>query len=396
MAEVPSNLIPVRITQLPVAPTADLNSLVIVVSGGQNYAMRVGDLFAAVGAVSSVGVSGGSTGLTVSGSPVTTTGVMTLGGTLAIGSGGTGATNAAAARGNLNAASAGSNADIVSLSGLTGGVATADYLDFDTAAVVTPAVGRLQWDTTYGTPSAGLQGGNVTAGLGLQMFAYVRNAQGSPLTKGQAVYLYQATGNRASVRLAANTSDATSAKTLGLVAEDIPTNGDGFVITQGVLAGVNTGAFSEGDTLYLGATAGTVTNVKQYAPNHLVYIGVVERANAGNGQIYVRPQNGYELDELHDVAVQSPTNGQTITFNSTSGLWEKTNQSALSVGSATTATTATSATTATNLAGGSAGTVPYQSGAGATAMLAAGTAGRVLRSAGAAAPVWATIDGGTF
>ena len=47
-----------------------------------------------------------------------------------------------------------------------------------------------------------------------------------------------------------------------------------------------------------------------------------------------------------------------------------------------------SATTATNLAGGSAGTVPYQSAAGTTVQLAAGTAGQFLKSNGAAAPSW--------
>lgn len=394
MSDVPSNLIPTRITQLPVAPTADLNSLIMIVLDGQNYVIRVGDLLAFVGGtVQSVNGSGGSTGLTLTGGPITTNGTLTLGGTLSLGAGGTGANSAATARGNLGAAASGTNNDITSLTGLTGGIASPDFVQFDTAAGATSAVGRLRWNDTFGAPNVGLKGGNVTADLGLQMFAYVRNAQGAPLTKGQAVYLYQATGNRASVRLAQNTGDATSAKTFGLVAEDIATNGDGYVITQGVLEGVNTGAFAEGDTLYLGATAGGVTNVKPYAPNHLVYIGVVERANAGNGQIYVRTQNGYELDELHDVAAQSPTNGQTLTYNSTSGLWEKTNQSALSVGSAA---TATSATTATNLAGGAAGAVPYQSGAGATALLAAGTAGHILRSGGAAAPTWSTVDAGTF
>jgi hypothetical protein len=49
---------------------------------------------------------------------------------------------------------------------------------------------------------------------------------------------------------------------------------------------------------------------------------------------------------------------------------------------------ATTATTATNLAGGSAGTVPYQSAAGTTAMLAAGTSGQILQANGAAAPSW--------
>lgn len=54
-------------------------------------------------------------------------------------------------------------------------------------------------------------------------------------------------------------------------------------------------------------------------------------------------------------------------------------QSTLSVGSATTATTAT------NIAGGSAGALPYNTGAGATSFLSLGTAGYVL-AAGASAP----------
>lgn len=50
--------------------------------------------------------------------------------------------------------------------------------------------------------------------------------------------------------------------------------------------------------------------------------------------------------------------------------------------------TATLATTATNLASGSAGTIPYQTSSGTTAMLAAGTSGQILQSNGAAAPSW--------
>jgi hypothetical protein len=50
------------------------------------------------GTVTSVDVSGGSTGLTTSGGPVTASGTITLAGTLALANGGTGATTAAAAR----------------------------------------------------------------------------------------------------------------------------------------------------------------------------------------------------------------------------------------------------------------------------------------------------------
>ena len=49
---------------------------------------------------------------------------------------------------------------------------------------------------------------------------------------------------------------------------------------------------------------------------------------------------------------------------------------------------ATTATTATNLAGGAASQIPYQSGSGATAFLANGTSGQVLTSNGATAPSW--------
>lgn len=57
---------------------------------------------------------------------------------------------------------------------------------------------------------------------------------------------------------------------------------------------------------------------------------------------------------------------------------------------------ATTATTATNLAGGAASQLPYQSAAGTTSFIANGTAGQVLTSAGAGVPVWSGISGGTF
>jgi hypothetical protein len=46
-----------------------------------------------------------------------------------------------------------------------------------------------------------------------------------------------------------------------------------------------------------------------------VYLGVVERANAGNGIMYVRVQNGFELDELHNVQAQSPSLNDTLYYD---------------------------------------------------------------------------------
>jgi hypothetical protein len=277
---------------------------------------------AGTGTVTSIDASGGTTGLTFSGGPVTGAGTLTLAGTLAVASGGTGATDAATARGNLSAAVSGANSDITSMTGVTGGIASPDFITFDTGATTSAAVGRLRWDSANGTARLGMIGGNVESQLGQTIDALVHNAEATSLSKGEVVYLFSATGDRASVKRAANTGDATSAKTIGVVAESIAAGQNGLIRCQGVLDGLNLGAFTAGDTLYLGATAGTTTATKPVAPNHLVYVGVVERANAGNGQLYVRVQNGYELDELHDVLITSPGAGAVLSYDATAGLWK--------------------------------------------------------------------------
>jgi len=157
-----------------------------------------------------------------------------------------------------------------------------------------------------------------------QLLAYVHNAEGAVINKGQVVYAYQASGNKMSVKLAKADTDATSAKTIGLVYDtSIGIGGEGYIIIQGVIEGINTAAFSAGDTLYLsGTTFGGLTATKPYAPIHLVYVGIVERANAGNGQIYVRCQNGYEMDELHDVQAQNPNLKDTLWYDTSDSQWK--------------------------------------------------------------------------
>ena len=229
---------------------------------------------------------------------------------------------------DVGAANAPTNTNITSMTGVTGGISSPDFIQLDTAAAASIALGKLRWNADTATAAFGIIDGTTEVNIGEQMYAYVTNAESVTITAGQAVYLYQATGNRASVKLAYNTGDATSAKTLGLVTQDIAAGATGFVTTQGTLAKLDTSAFAEGTTLYLGATAGSLTSTKPKAPNHLVYIGVVERSNAGNGQIYVRPQNGYELDEIHDVQINSPSNGQTILYDASTSLWKNANLTA--------------------------------------------------------------------
>jgi hypothetical protein len=217
---------------------------------------------------------------------------------------------------------AGANDNITSMTGITGGISSPDFVQFDTGATVTNAAGRLYWDSTQQTLTVGLNA-NIAADIGQTLYAYATNDEAVTITKGQPVYMYAAQGDRVSVKLAYNTGDATSAKTLGICAENIAAGQAGMILCQGVQDGLDLSAYTAGDTLYLGATAGTLTSTKPYAPNHLVYIGVVERANAGNGRLYVRVQNGYEMDELHNVSAQSPSNGQVLIYNASTSLWEK-------------------------------------------------------------------------
>lgn len=152
----------------------------------------------------------------------------------------------------------------------------------------------------------------------------VRNVTGATLTKGTAVYITGATGQLPTVSKALATSDATSAQTLGLMTADLANNSNGNVTIIGLISNINTSAYADGEQLYLSpVTAGSLTSTKPYAPNHLVYVAVVEHAHPTQGKLFVKVQNGYELDELHNVSAQTPVNGQTIVYNSATSLWQQ-------------------------------------------------------------------------
>lgn len=154
----------------------------------------------------------------------------------------------------------------------------------------------------------------------------VRNTTGATLTKGTLVYISGATGQIPTVSKALATSDATSAQTLGMLSANLANNANGYVTITGGLTNMDTSAFADGDQLYLsGTTAGAYTATKTLAPTHLVYVGVVEYSHATQGKIFVKVQNGYEMDEIHNVSAASPANGETLVYNSSNSLWESAN-----------------------------------------------------------------------
>ena len=151
----------------------------------------------------------------------------------------------------------------------------------------------------------------------------VYNETGATLTKGTVVYINGGHGNLPTVTKAIATSDATSAQTYGVVRTDITNNNNGYVVVIGRLSNLDTQAYSTGAQLYLSSTtAGAWTTTKQYAPAHLVYVGIVTRSHPTQGVVEVKIQNGYELDELHNVSAQTPSNNDGIFYNSSNSLWE--------------------------------------------------------------------------
>ena len=145
------------------------------------------------------------------------------------------------------------------------------------------------------------------------------------LTKGQAVYVSSADGTNMIVSKASNAAESTSSKTLGLVAQDLAINGQGFVVTEGLLAGLDTSTATAGDPVWLGTNGNLIFGLvnKPTAPAHLVFIGIVTRVQSNNGEIFVKVQNGFELDELHNLSVASPSDGDMIKYVASTGLWTK-------------------------------------------------------------------------
>lgn len=189
---------------------------------------------------------------------------------------------------------------------------------------------------------------------------------GESLTKGQAVYVSSANGTNMIVSKASNSGESTSSKTMGLIAQTLANNGQGFVITEGLLAGLDTASATAGDPVWLGTSGNLIYGLsnKPTAPAHLVFIGIVTRVHATNGEIFVKVQNGFELNELHDVSITSPAAGELVVRNSANTLWE--NMTKAEAGFATVATSGSYNDLSDKPITASSGQVLYQDGSNAT------------------------------
>jgi hypothetical protein len=207
-----------------------------------------------------------------------------------------------------------------------------DFVRFNPSSSNIPsAEGVMSWDNTDGTVRLSVKGNTYSVPIGQSVISRVRNNTGGNLlrTNYQVVKVAGAQGQRLAVTLAQANNDANSASTLGLVCENISNNQEGFIVNIGQIVNINTTGnlqgetWNDGDVLYLSPTvAGAITNIKPTAPQHTVILGYVEYAHANNGKIYVKIDNGYELEELHDVSAEPFINNGLLYRDTTLNLWK--------------------------------------------------------------------------
>ena len=270
---------------------------------------------------------------------------------------------------------------------ITGGTVTgltnlgADYLQLNTAAAATYAYGKLYWSST-GTLNVGLDGSSsLVMPVGEVLYTYGKAS--SAISVGQVVIKTGVVGASGVIQFGPSTAGLLDGNSIvGIACEPIASGAFGRVVNHGVVRGFNLSAFSNNDTLwYDPAGGGALTATKPSAPNLKAEVGIVINNGSGSsGSMYVALFPGSQLGGT-DQNVQitgTPANGSLLQYNSSAQYWENVTSSSVSVG------------TATNLAGGGAGYVPYQSGSGTTSFLSAGTIGQVLTSNGSSAPTWTT------
>jgi len=330
--------------------------------------------------------SGGTTGLT----PATsTTGAVTLAGTLAIANGGTNgsATPTAGAvaygTGTAYAFSAAGTSGYFLKSGGAGtptwsnniGGYVVDgatpYLDFANGSAVALAAGRLWYDGATGSWNAGMGGGNITQQIGEELFVYGKASAAINDSPLQIVYQTGTVGGSGVITFGPTVAGITDGGLIiGVATEPIANNGFGRVTSYGIVRGITTNGtaygevWADGDTIWYNPVTGNPTNVKPTAPNLKVSVGVLIKAgNGGSGSIQVEINHGSVLGGTDsNVELTSVANNQLLQYYGAGNYWRNVNPSAVTgIGSLANALTIGTGLSGTSFNGSSAVTIAIDS-----------------------------------
>jgi hypothetical protein len=272
-----------------------------------------------------------------------------------------------------------------------GAIQNINELNFDvTPTSVAGGQGSLSWNSSEGTLDLVMKGGNVTQHIGEEFFYTARNATGSTINKAVPVYASGVTvgSNRIEVSPMIADGSIDELRFVGMTAESISTGVNGLVTEVGYLRNINTSGtpysqtWAAGDIIYVSATAaGGLTNVQPAAPNLKIVVALVINADNNFGVLLVRPTVYPQINDLSNVNISTVTGGDLLVYDGTDSRWENAAQSTITAGKAT------------NIAGGAAGSLPYQSNADTTTFLAAGSDGQVLKLA-SGVPTWSSDASG--
>lgn len=235
-----------------------------------------------------------------------------------------------------------------------------NYEDWTATSVPSYVEGRTWYDTTAHALAYYNDSANAIVHIGQDLQVKVINNTGSTIANGSPVYITSTSSGQTYPNVALAKADvASTSSVIGLTNGAIANGSIGYVTSQGTIDGVNTGAFTVGQVLYLSPySAGQLMNTTP--PTGItVQVGVVSYVNSSTGKIYVK--------QTTPLAVPASI---------------ITGQVALANGGTNANLTA------------SAGAVPYST-ASAIALSAVGTSGQVLTSNGAGAPTWTTPTTGT-
>jgi hypothetical protein len=216
---------------------------------------------------------------------------------------------------------------------ISGSIANVNYIDFNTGSA-TPAwkSGRVFWDNTDGALSVYNAEADITLQVGQENWTRVFNASGVLIQDGTPVRLVGSHGDVPEIQLAqaiaVSGSVETSNQILGLATHDIEINTIGYVTTEGLVKGLNTNAFSDGDRLFVSSSAGKLTKVAPPAPYEVIPVGIVVKAGpGGSGIIYVTTEQPKDFADLSSVRVEGAyTHGDLLIYSGsgTGGVWRHT------------------------------------------------------------------------
>lgn len=196
----------------------------------------------------------------------------------------------------------------------------AGAVTYDTSPVgITDTEGKTFWDPDFGTLSLVMTGGNVTLPIGQKSGAEVKNKTGSTIVKGTVVQFDGASGGNIEIAPAVNDGSVNPRFYLGVAAENILDDDEGFVVETGYIRPLNTNAWPLGTLLYIGAS-GALTDTPPAKPAFQIPVAAVTRQDASAGVIYVRMDNGLELNEVFDVDAGSAVADDSLVYDGSA--WE--------------------------------------------------------------------------